>query len=456
MTPESLLGYGLNFREAAGTEMYMVGFLHYKVYMSASSRLLPFFQKTAKTLSFRPFIELTAHKFGDATPETHNLYRGTLPDDLGRSLRASLSPGPHLDYLNHQMGSRALVELDKLLEGSQINGQRRAIPLLAWSRYTVVEATSYAIYGEKHPFVKRETVDAFWEWQNYLVSHLMGLDITGKGYALREKVFKEYIKYCQKLPDDASHLMSEHQRVLRSAGVSDTDKAKQASIFTIASFANSAPTLYWTTMEIYSRPDLLAEVRSDLEAYAIRGSKEKGFVLDVAALKARCALIVSVINETQRTRQINSSFRKVLSDTVLDGKYLLKKGNFIQVPGDVIHSERAFWGDTAGEFNPHRFIKREGGQPSSASGFIAFGFAPYTCPARNFATTELLILVALMVVRADISLVRGKWSSYMGAPVNTSELSTVPSPKTDVEVHVQVREEWAGEWSLQTGESGEN
>lgn len=293
------------------------------------------------------------------------------------------------------------------------------------------------------------------EWQHYLVAHLMGLDITGKGYALREKVFKEYIKYCAKLPDDTSHLMSEHQRVLGSAGVSDTDKAKQAAIFTIASFANSAPTLYWSLMELYSRPDLLAEVRRDLEAYAISGSREKGFVLDVAALKARCSLIVSVINETQRTRQINSSFRKVLSDTMLDGKYLLKKGNFIQVPGDVIHSERAFWGDTAGEFDPRRFVpkesgaKREGGALSSASGFIAFGFAPYTCPARQFATTELLILVALMVVRADLSPVSEKWS--MNAPVNTLELSTVPSPKTDVEVHVQAREEWAGGWSLKTG-----
>lgn len=129
--------------------------------MSASARLLPFFQKTARTLSFRPFIELTAHKFGDATEETHSLYRGTLPDDLGRSLRASLASGPHLDYLNHQMGSRALVEIDKLLNGDQNDG-RRAIPLLAWSRYTVVEATSYAVYGEKHPFVNREVVDAFW------------------------------------------------------------------------------------------------------------------------------------------------------------------------------------------------------------------------------------------------------------------------------------------------------
>ncbi|KAI0395693.1 hypothetical protein F5Y17DRAFT_456763 [Xylariaceae sp. FL0594] len=70
--------------------------------------------------------------------------------------------------------------------------------------------------------------------------------------------------------------------------------SQAGSIFTVASFADSAPTLYWTLMEIYSRPGLLAEVRRDLEA-------RKG------------------------TRQGNSCFRKVLADTVLDGKYLLKK-----------------------------------------------------------------------------------------------------------------------------------
>ncbi|KAI0143066.1 hypothetical protein GGR57DRAFT_508269 [Xylariaceae sp. FL1272] len=101
----------------------------------------------------------------------------------------------------------------------------------------------------------------------------------------------------------------------------------KAAIFTIASFANSAPMLYWTLLEVYSRPALPDEVSRDLAAYTISGTREKGFVLDVAAFKVKCALIVSVMSETQRTRQVNSSFRKILVDTLLDGKHVLKRGN---------------------------------------------------------------------------------------------------------------------------------
>lgn len=288
----------------------------------------------------------------------------------------------------------------------------------------------------------------------YLTAHLVGwLDIFGKGYAAREKVFKEYIKYSKILPERGSHLAKDHHRVLQEAGISELDNAKQAAIFTIAAFSNSAPTLHWTLWEMFSRPELLTEVRQELSAQAISGSKADGFVLDVAALKSRCPLILSVFQETQRTRHINPSFRKVMADTLLDNKYLLKAGRYLQMPGNPILTSPGIWGPTASEFDPYRFVPKTGVDRDAlpASGFVAWGAPPYLCPARQFATTEILIVAALLAIRADLRPISGGWEK--SPALNFADLSTLSPPKRDVAVDVSVRDEWVGAWTVKMGES---
>jgi hypothetical protein len=290
---------------------------------------------------------------------------------------------------------------------------------------------------------------------SYLTVHLVaGLDVWGKGYAAREKVFDAYVRYCSKLPSDSSHLAREHQRTLREAGICELDNAKQASIFTIAAFSNSAPTLYWTIWELFSRPEILAQVRQELESHAVRGSKEDGFVLDVASVKSKSPLLLSVFQETQRTRHVNASFRMVMEDTLLDGRYLLKKGNFLQMPGAPIHSNTDLWGHAASEFDPYRFVPKRGtGRDSlpANNAFVAWGMAPFLCPARQFASTEILIVAALMVLRADVLPLGGVWEKNPG--VSFLELSTLLNPKKDIQLDVRAREEWEGNWRLEMGES---
>lgn len=292
------------------------------------------------------------------------------------------------------------------------------------------------------------------KWQKYLTAHLVaGLDVFGKGYAAREKVFDAYIKYSKELPNDASELARSHQRVIRDAGICDLDNAKQASIFTIAAFPNTAPTLYWAIWELFSRSEVLNEVRQELEAQAITGSKEDGFVLDVAAVKSKCPLLLSVFQETQRTRHVNASFRKVMTDCMLDNKYLLKAGNFLQMPGKPIHENEGLWGQAALKFDPYRFVPKKDHEKGAlpASGFVAWGAAPYLCPARQFASTEILIVVALMAIRADLRPVSGTWEKFPA--LNYSDLTTLLNPLVDAEMNVTVRGEWIGKWSLKIRES---
>ena len=302
------------------------------------------------------------------------------------------------------------------------------------------------------------------------------MDFLRVGYAARDVVFDAFRTYCQSLPADASEVVRARERVLRDAGVSEDDIAKQEASFCTAVFPNTVPTMYWSIVELFSRPDVLAAVRGELEANAVRrkdGGDGDGdthaFVLDVAALKTRCPLLLSVLQETQRTRAVNAMVRKVMDDTVLDGRYLLKKGNFLQIPSQPLHLSTAHWGASAETFDPYRFVaagagagagagdvekERAGGTSTSASSmFMPWGAAPHLCPARQFATTEIMMVLALLALRVEMKPAGrdGRWDRE--APLVTGDLVTVLNPAREARLVVSVRDGGDGTWKLEMGDS---
>lgn len=278
---------------------------------------------------------------------------------------------------------------------------------------------------------------------------MVNLDITGKGYAARQIVFDAFRKYNKNLPSDVSFIYKERLRSMQEAGIDEDDICKQQATFGTAAFANTVPIMYWTIYELFSRPDLLEEVRKEVIEQAVSGDKESGFKVDVAALKTKCPLTLSVFQETQRLRHVHANIRKVTEDTLLDGKYLLKAGHYVMMPGQPVHTNTSTWGPTADQFDPYRFTKDSSDR--KASSFVAWGAPPHLCPARQFATTEILIVIALLAVRSDIAPVKGEW--VKNPALNTGDMATVYTPKKSVEVEVRKRDDWDGEWSLRMGES---
>lgn len=65
---------------------------------------------------------------------------------------------------------------------------------------------------------------------------------------------------------------------------------------------------------------------------AARGNGD-GFVLDIVALKTRRPLLLSVLQETQRTRHVNPSSRKALAVTLLEGSIFSKRASICKSPG---------------------------------------------------------------------------------------------------------------------------
>lgn len=284
---------------------------------------------------------------------------------------------------------------------------------------------------------------------------MAGIDLRGKGYAAREVVYDALRKYYKSLPEDASQVVRERQRILLEAGVCQDDAFKLEGSFCVGIFGSTVPTTYWTLYELFSRPEVLSELRDQVSREAVCRTTEEGFVLDVAALKTKCPLLLSVFQETQRVRHVHAITRKVMFDTLLDNQYLLKSGNYLQMPGGSMHTNRKVWGATAETFDPYRFMPRQATERRVAdehSSFVAWGAAPHLCPARQFVSTEILIMVALFAMRVDMKPVGG--GNWEASPaLDYKSLVTVPNPKTGVEVEVRGRDEWRGDWSLIMGQS---
>ncbi|KAF5022686.1 hypothetical protein F66182_5234 [Fusarium sp. NRRL 66182] len=433
-------------------EIYTVAIFNTKLYIAKTSRLTSIIQKASRTVSFRPFMQTAAKKMGDANPGTYKAFGTDWTDDFSHCHKRSLAPGPRLDEQNLRMVERALVDVDALL-GSGKDGVSNVF-LLEWTRFAVVQASACGIFGVEHPFRDPKIDEAFWTWQSYLPLHMANLDITGRGYAAREIVFDAVRKYNKSLPSDVSQVYLERLRTMREAGIDEEELPKQQAAFCTAAFSNTVPIMHWTIYELFSRPELLEQVRKEVVDKAISGTKETGFTLDVAALKTGCPLILSTFQETQRLRHVHANIRKVISDTLLDGKYLLKAGHYVLMPGQPVHTNKATWGDSADIFDPYRFMPKDAadGKSVAPSSFVAWGAPPHLCPARQFATTEILVVAALLAIRCDIAPVgTGKWTN--DPAVYTGDMQTIYCPKKDIEVEVKAREQWSGQWRVAVGES---
>lgn len=133
-------------------------------------------------------------------------------------------------------------------------------------------------------------------------------------------------------------------------------------------------------------------------------------VIDLAAIRDQCPLLVSTFQEVLRLRSNGAPTRVVSKDILLNGQYLLKAGSVLQMPSKIINRERSTWGENAEEFSPSRFMANDQAKEQRrATGFMSFGASPNICPGRLFATGEIMALIGMMVLRYNITPTNESW-----------------------------------------------
>ena len=98
--------------------------------------------------------------------------------------------------------------------------------------------------------------------------------------------------------------------------------------------------------------------------------------------------------------------------------YLLRAGCDVQIPAGVPHRNPSIWGSNASTFDASRFLTPEQRGDDSVKaktedremkkGYFPFGGGKHLCPGRNFAFSEILGAVAVLVAGFEITDNEGK------------------------------------------------
>ena len=276
--------------------------------------------------------------------------------------------------------------------------------------------------------------------------------VKKKAINARDKVTQSILSYYQQRGHETgSPLARARYNAPARYAFSDTQIARLEVPFIIAILNNTVSSAFWILYHIFSKPELLADLREEL-LHTIEVSKSQGvdtYLIKIARLKLDCPLLLSVYHETLRTHTLRPNTRKVLENTIINDQYFLEKGATVQMSTKFVHSDPKNWSPDAGKTDFRRFVRDQHPKPQ-ANAFGSFGAAPHLRPGRHFATTQILAMAALLVMRYDIAPVSGKWESLKQ---NQKGFAAVPPPLGDIDILVQERHGWQGQWQFEMGQS---
>ncbi|PWI73996.1 hypothetical protein PCL_09272 [Purpureocillium lilacinum] len=269
--------------------------------------------------------------------------------------------------------------------------------LYLWCRDLMTVSTTKALYGNSDPFSK----------DLRLISAL-----------------------CEKrdvVDPTTSLLIAQRADTLRRHGFNGEEIAKMETIQAVIATTNAIPTFFWLLIFVLSRPELLTQMRTEIEGalnfepVAAQGDSPDNHrvaTLDVSRFEHQLPLMTSCYRETLRLINHSVSMRRVTSDislTAADGKtYVLKEGVDVQMPAGVTHGDTTIWGPDAGEFRAERFLpearvsgaqtppRASRAERSRKAAFFPFGGGKHLCPGRNLAFEEIMGFMALILLRMDL------------------------------------------------------
>ena len=200
--------------------------------------------------------------------------------------------------------------------------------------------------------------------------------------------------------------------------------------------ANTIPAAFWVIYRIFSDPVVLEACRSEVSKTVTDGGDFT--TIDLTLVLNACPVLLSTYYEVFRYYGMANSVRVVSEDHVLGGQYLLKKGGLVMMSARAQHTNPAEWGDNVGEFDFKRFAKREKAEKrNNPVAYRGFGGGNTLCPGRHFASSEILLLATMLMLRSEFVPKGGRWVHPSTA--KSSQAEAVEQPDKDIEIQVTPR-----------------
>jgi len=198
----------------------------------------------------------------------------------------------------------------------QLENTNGPINLIHWTRHGITMASTEAAYGTTNPYNDEGAADAFWDWEDYVAFLMPGVLpelIAKKSLGGREKLVKCYERYYKNgCPEDASLMIKARHRVHMEAQTPWIDFLRLEASISFGLLSNSIPATFWAIFELFSRPDVVRELRKELQDEGLiieqRGGEEI-YQVDVESLRTRCFHFFSAFQELMRLRMIAANTR---------------------------------------------------------------------------------------------------------------------------------------------------
>jgi cytochrome P450 len=364
-----------------------------RTYVVKSPALAGQVQRSSSTLDFDQLIvEMTPRMVG-LSADCKRILQDKTAKEEGRIRMVSRAH----DVINpslfpQKMDAIAGVQLQHFTDFVNAIPQGFETELYTFVTRELTAASMHTFYGPENPFaVHPELIEEFWRYENGIIGYMIGVfpSITARAaYNGLENCVKGFIEYLEKGREKGAYQIITDRKALHDAeGIAIPDQARLEVGLSFAFNSNASITIFWVLNNIFSRPDLVAEIREEIREHALVGPSTISFT----QLKQACPLLNSVYRESMRLVAPMTSARFVLEDTII--------------------ADTDVWGPDAASFNARRFLYNLNGTKSNADGSISdgksnqvhpaafrcFGGGVSYCPGRHFAQMEIISLTALLV-----------------------------------------------------------
>lgn len=472
-----MIRYGARYFQLINAEtrypIFGLPMLNTRNYIVTEPTLAGHVQRDQKSLSFYLLIvevtrRLIAFDKNAARVTFENMHGengpGGLMAEVHEMMNRHLAPSPGLDDMTRIQMEHTAGIVNSL-------GERMETGLYAWLRHAFSLSNMQAIYGPENIFVTHPELEkAFWQFEEGmlgLVIDVLPRWTARKAYRARRRVLDGLADYVgQKRYKHASPMIRERVETNLNYGMSERMAGHGELVLIFGILGNAVPSLFWLVTMIFSRPELLRQIRAEAQQTVqvsdpvdTAGERLRHATVSSKTVQRACPLLYSCYRETLRYISLLTSPRMVTEDTMLGGKWLLRKGSIVQIAGGIIHYDERIWGSDVASFNPYRFLSPadepvvvEGqgqqartalplprGVPSPA--FRAFGGGTVLCPGRHFAQGELMVTAAVLAMGFDIQDVGGETLQVPDKDDMRIPLS-VMKPVFDPQVSITRRKGW--------------
>ncbi|BDS09401.1 bifunctional cytochrome P450/NADPH--P450 reductase [Aureispira anguillae] len=177
--------------------------------------------------------------------------------------------------------------------------------------------------------------------------------------------------------------------------LSDDNIKNQMITFLIAGHETTSGLLTFAIYELLNNPNKLKKAQEEVQR--ILGNNQP--TIDHLP---QLTYIDQVLKETLRLHPIAPMYTiAALEDTVIGGKYLVKKDENVTVLIGWLHRDKAVWGEDVEAFKPERFAI-ENAEQLPENCFKPFGNGKRACIGRFFAMQEAVLALAMLLQRFDL------------------------------------------------------